>query len=147
VGLGTLIAIGATWFAARRRSFETGVVVSLTATLMFGPFFHPHYLVQLLIPAAFLAGRGQWWGLALPLLGWLPGDVLPLVVVAAILAPLAPPSLAAFMPPSDVSGSPSDAGTGSGTGPTPREGPGPVVAASAIPGDPPSGSARSPSGS
>ena len=146
VGLGILIAVAATSFAARRRDLETAVVVSLAATLLFSPFFHPHYLVQLLIPAAFLAGRGQWWGLALPLLGWLPGEVRPLVAVAAVLAPLVPAGFAAVTPRGDLSDLPPDEGAGSGTGPTPREGPGPVVAASATLGGPPSGSARSPSG-
>lgn len=88
VGLGIAIALGATVFAARRRDASTAVVVSLAATILFFPFFHPHYLVQLLIPAAFLAGRGQWWGLALPVLGWLPGDVMPLVAIAGTVLPL-----------------------------------------------------------
>jgi hypothetical protein len=71
-------------------------MVSLTGTILFFPFFHPHYLVQLLIPAAFLAGRGQWWGLALPLLGWLPGEVMAPAALVATLAPLLPPRFAAF---------------------------------------------------
>lgn len=91
--LGIAIAVGATAFAARRRDPATAVVVSLAATVLFFPFFHPHYLVQLLIPAAFLAGRGQWWGLALPLLGWLPGEVMPLVAIAGVTLPLVPSRL------------------------------------------------------
>jgi hypothetical protein len=43
------------------------------------PFIHPHYLVLLLLPAALLAERGHWWGLLLPLAGWLPDPVLPFV--------------------------------------------------------------------
>ena len=72
-----LVAAG--WFA---------IVVALTAPLLVAPFFHPHYLVALLIPGAFLANRGRPWAVALPLLGWLPGPVLPLVAALAIVAPL-----------------------------------------------------------
>lgn len=81
---GSVIAVAA---AARRRDPELAVVVALAGTLLFAPFFHPHYLVALLIPAAFVANRGRWWGYALPLLGWLPGETLGLVAVAGILAP------------------------------------------------------------
>jgi Glycosyltransferase family 87 len=90
VPLGLAIALAATAYAALRRDPETAVVVSLAATITFAPFFHPHYLVELLIPAAFLASRGRWWGLALPLLAWLPGAALPVVAIAGILAPLIP---------------------------------------------------------
>ncbi len=87
-------AIAAAW-SALRRDPETALVVALTGTILFFPFFHPHYLVQLLIPAAFLAGRGQWWGLVLPLLAWMPGAALPLVAIAGTLAPLVPPGFLA----------------------------------------------------
>jgi glycosyl transferase family 87 len=90
VTLGIAVAFVASAWSALRRDAETALVVALTGTILFFPFFHPHYLVQLLIPAAFLAGRGQWWGLALPLLGWLPGAALAPVAVAATLAPLLP---------------------------------------------------------
>ncbi len=81
-------AVVVTGFAALRRDAETALVVSLAAAVLFGPFFHPHYLVALLIPAAFLAGRGRWWALGLPLLGWLPGELLPLVAIAGMVLPL-----------------------------------------------------------
>ncbi len=64
-------------------------MVALTAPLLVAPFFHPHYLVALLIPAAFLANRGRPWAVVLPLLGWLPGPVLPLVAAVAMVLPLA----------------------------------------------------------
>ena len=146
VGLGIAIALAATWMAARRRDFEIAVVVSLTATLLFAPFFHPHYLVQLLVPAAYLAGRGQWWGLALPLLGWLPGEVQPLAAVLGIVAPLLPPEFLATARGDGLSESRSGAGTGSGRDPRPPEAQDPAAVASAIPAGPPSGWARSPSG-
>jgi hypothetical protein len=85
---GIAIAIGVTVYAAFRRDPETALVVSLTASLLFAPFLHPHYLVALLIPAAFLAARGWWWSLALPLLGWLPGAALPLVAIIGMTLPL-----------------------------------------------------------
>ena len=114
VGLGIAIAVGATVFAAVRRDATTSIVVSLAATILFFPFFHPHYLVQLLIPAAFLAGRGQWWGLVLPILGWLPGEWLPLVAVAGTLLPLVPTGFLAVR----RAGEPVGAAAEFGTGPT-----------------------------
>lgn len=86
--VGIALAFAATVFAGLRRDAETAVVVSLAASVLFAPFFHPHYLVGLLIPAAFLAGRGHWWGLGLPLLGWLPGEILPLVAIAGMALPI-----------------------------------------------------------
>ena len=95
VALGIAVAVVAAAWSALRRDPETALVVALTGTILFFPFFHPHYLVQLLIPAAFLAGRGQWWGLVLPLLGWLPGAALAPVAILATLAPLLPPEFLA----------------------------------------------------
>ena len=45
---------------------------------------------MLLLPAALLADRGRYWGLALPLLGWLPGDTLPLVALGTLAILLLP---------------------------------------------------------
>lgn len=82
------VALAVSVYAGLARDAETSIVVALTASLLFAPFLHPHYLVQLLIPAAFLASRGAWWGLVLPLLGWLPGEVLPVVALVGTVAPL-----------------------------------------------------------
>lgn len=82
--VGYVLGVVAIWFAARRRDTDVAFVITATATLVVAPFFHPHYLVLLLLPAALLADRGHWWALALPLLGWLPDAVLPLVAPAAI---------------------------------------------------------------
>ncbi|MEO5705231.1 MAG: glycosyltransferase 87 family protein [Candidatus Limnocylindrales bacterium] len=112
VALGIGIALVATIFAARRRDPATAVVVSLAATILFFPFFHPHYLVQLLIPAAFLAARGQWWGLVLPVLGWLPGEVMPLVAIAGVVLPLTPPSFLAISSGGARLGAAAEFGTG-----------------------------------
>jgi hypothetical protein len=91
IGLLTIVATALFVIAVgRRRDAETATVVALTATLLAWPFFHPHYLVALLLPAAFLAERGRWWAVALPLLGWLPGPILPLVAAIAIVTPALP---------------------------------------------------------
>lgn len=74
-----------------RRDRELSFVVTLGATLLLSPLLWDHYLTNLLVPAAFLAGRGRWWGLALPLLCWLPQDLLPLVALAGLVAPFAAP--------------------------------------------------------
>ncbi|MCU0484042.1 MAG: DUF2029 domain-containing protein, partial [Chloroflexi bacterium] len=81
-------AVAAVAEAGRRRDPELAVVVALAGTVLFAPFFHPHYLVALLIPAAYVANRGHWWGLLLPLLGWLPGELLGLAAVVGVVAPL-----------------------------------------------------------
>jgi len=94
VPVGILFAVAVTVLAARRRDAEVALVAAFTSALLFGPFFHPHYLVGLLLPAALLADRGWWLALGLPLLGWLPGEVLPVVAVVASLATLWAPSAA-----------------------------------------------------
>jgi hypothetical protein len=94
--LGIATALVASVYAALRRERETAIVVSLAATMIFFPFFHPHYLVQLLIPAAFLAGRGQWWGLVLPLLAWGPAPAMAPLAVLGTLAPLVPATFASI---------------------------------------------------
>ncbi len=70
-----------------RRDAEVGFMVTITASLLLSPLLWDHYLVMLVLPAAFLAGRGRPWALALPLLSWLPGEALPFVVVAATWLP------------------------------------------------------------
>ncbi len=79
-----LLGVVTILFAARRRDSSTAFVVTATATLLVSPFIHPHYLVLLLLPCAWLIDRGRWWGFGLPLLGWLPGGFLPFVGPLAI---------------------------------------------------------------
>ena len=74
-----------------RRDRELSFVVTLMATLLLSPLLWAHYLTQLLVPAAFLAARGRWWGLVLPLLGWLPAAVMPLIALIGMLAPFLAP--------------------------------------------------------
>jgi hypothetical protein len=83
---GAVVAVVAV-VAAAGRDRELGYVVAAVAGLLVAPVLWAHYATQLLIPAAFLAGRGRVWALGLPLLAWLPATVLPLVVVAALLLP------------------------------------------------------------
>lgn len=70
-----------------RRDREIGFVVTATASLLLAPLLWDHYLAMLALPAALLAARGRPWGLALPLLSWLPPVALPFVVIAATWLP------------------------------------------------------------
>lgn len=85
--LGYAVGIGALLFSLRRDR-EVGYVVTIGATMLLAPLLWDHYLASLIIPAAFLADRGRPWGVALPLLTWLPPPFLPLVVLASTLLPL-----------------------------------------------------------
>ena len=87
---GALVGVAAIAFAGRRRDPDVAFVVTATATVLTAPFLHPHYLVLLLLPAALLADRGRYWGLALPVLGWLPSEMLPLVVLGTVAILLFP---------------------------------------------------------
>jgi hypothetical protein len=74
-----------------RRDREIGFAVTLMATLLLSPLLWDHYLTNLIIPAALLASRGRRWAVLLPLLGWLPLLLLPLVAVAGMLLPFLAP--------------------------------------------------------
>ncbi len=88
-----------------RRDRALSFVVTVMASLFLAPLLWDHYLTNLLLVAAFLASRGRPWGLALPLLCWLPlllavwfpglkgiaEAVLPYVALAGLLAPFAAP--------------------------------------------------------
>lgn len=83
---GYALAIGA-MIVSLRHDRDLSFMVTISATLLLAPLLWDHYLASLLLPAAFLAQRGRTWGLALPLLGWLPAPLLPLVAVAGTIAP------------------------------------------------------------
>ena len=83
---GYVLAVGAVLFSLGRDT-EVSFMVTLGATLLLSPLMWEHYLVNLLLPAAFLAQRGRPWALALPLLAWLPREFLPLLAIAATLLP------------------------------------------------------------
>jgi len=80
-----LLAVGAVLLSLRRDRELSFAVVSV-AVLFAAPLLWDHYLTQLLVPAALLASRGRWWGLALPLLTWLPQGSLAFVALAALIA-------------------------------------------------------------
>ncbi len=98
LGLGTTIASAALFcgyavgigamLLSLKRDREVGYVVTIGATMLLAPLLWDHYLASLIVPAAFLAERGRTWGLALPLLTWVPPPFLPLLVVAATVLPL-----------------------------------------------------------
>jgi hypothetical protein len=70
-----------------RRDREVGFVVSIGATLLLSPLLWNHYLTHIWIVSAFLAARGRWWGILLPLLTWLPQEMLGFTAVATTLLP------------------------------------------------------------
>ena len=84
VPAGYVVGIVAIAYSARRRDPDVAFVVCAVATLLVSPFIHPHYLTVLLLPTALLVDRGHLWALALPLLGWLPGALLPLLAPLTI---------------------------------------------------------------
>jgi hypothetical protein len=88
--MGAAIALAAL-VVSRRREPALGFVVGVAATLLVTPLFWPHYLVLVVLPAAFMADRGWWWAIGLPLLGWLPSAFLPLVALAGVLGPYLAP--------------------------------------------------------
>ena len=88
--IGAAIAVAGIVFAARRRDASTAFVVTAVATLLTAPFLHPHYLVVLIIPAAFLFDRLSPAFAALPLAGWLPGSLLPPLALAVLVVLLLP---------------------------------------------------------
>lgn len=82
------VALGAVLLSLRRDR-DLGLVVAIGASLLLSPLLWNHYMTHVLITGAFLASRGRWWGIALPLLTWLPQDLLGFVAVAATLLPFA----------------------------------------------------------
>jgi hypothetical protein len=74
-----------------RRDRELSYVVVLGSTLLLSPLLWDHYMTNLLVPAAFMAGRGRWWGLILPLLCWLPQELLAFIAIGGLLLPFLAP--------------------------------------------------------
>ncbi len=99
--LGAVLALAAV-VAASRRDAESGLVAAIVATLLVVPLLWPHYLTLLILPGALLAARGRPWAVALPLLAWLPGPVLPLVALAGCWAPLLAAAGSSARPPQDA---------------------------------------------
>jgi alpha-1,2-mannosyltransferase len=82
----------ATVFAWIRRDAATGFIVTVVASQLLSPILWSHYAMLLLLPVALLLERRQWWAAALPLITWLPLDVVyPAVFAAGLLGPLLAP--------------------------------------------------------
>jgi alpha-1,2-mannosyltransferase len=90
---GTIIAIaiglGAVFLARLRGDADITFAVAVGASIIASPVIWDHYLMLLAVPAALLAQRGRSWGLALPLLSWLPWQLYPLVALVGAFAPFA----------------------------------------------------------
>lgn len=86
--MGYALGIAAVVLSLRREP-DLGFIVTATASLLLSPLLWDHYLAMLVLPAAFLVSRGRSWGLALPLLTWLPGPLLPFVAMAGVWLPFA----------------------------------------------------------
>ena len=99
--LGAVLALAAL-ITASRRDAESGLVAAIVASLLVVPLLWPHYLTLMILPAALLASRGRPWGLALPLLAWLPGPLLPLVALAGCWSPLLGAAGSRARPPQDA---------------------------------------------
>jgi alpha-1,2-mannosyltransferase len=74
-----------------RRDRDVSFVVTLGATLLLSPLLWDHYMTNLLVPAGFLVSRGRPWGVLLPLLCWLPQELLAFIAIAAMVLPFAAP--------------------------------------------------------
>jgi alpha-1,2-mannosyltransferase len=69
---------------------SVAIVVTAVTSVLISPIVWPHYAVILLLPVALLLQRRQWWAAALPLVTWLPIEVLyPVVFAIGLVAPLA----------------------------------------------------------
>ena len=80
------VAVGAILLSLRRDR-EVGFIVTVGASLLLSPLIWDHYLAMLVLPAAMFADRGRPAAIALPLLSWLPSELLPFV---ALLPPSCP---------------------------------------------------------
>lgn len=84
-----VVALGAIILARRVGDEDVTFAVAVGASILASPVIWDHYLMLLVISAALLAQRGRTWGLALPLLAWLPWQLYPLVALAGTFAPFA----------------------------------------------------------
>lgn len=63
----SVAAVGAVVFAALRLPAVASYLVAVVASQLLSPVLWDHYAMLLLLPAAFLLERRQWWALAIPL--------------------------------------------------------------------------------
>ena len=85
---GYAIAIGAI-LVSLRRDGEVQFAVALGASLLLTPLLWNHYMTHLIVTAAFLTQRGRRFAILLPLVTWLPQELLGFTAVAATLLPFA----------------------------------------------------------
>ena len=87
----------AAWF---RADAESSYLVTVVASQLISPLLWDHYAMLLLLPTALLLQRRLWWATLIPLAGWLPAPVYPVLFAVALLAPLlgASPRRSASLP-------------------------------------------------
>jgi hypothetical protein len=83
---GYAIALGAILLTMRRDG-DLQFVVALGASMLLSPLLWNHYFTHLIVTGAFLASRGRRWAILLPLVTWLPQEMLGFTAVAATLLP------------------------------------------------------------
>jgi len=83
---GYAIALGAILLSMRRDG-DLQFVVALGASMLLSPLLWNHYFTHLIVTGAFLASRGRRWAILLPLVTWLPQEMLGFTAVAATLLP------------------------------------------------------------
>ena len=89
----TALVTVAAWL---RTPAATAFMVTVVASQLVSPLLWDHYAILLLLPTAFLLERRRWWAVLIPLAGWLPAPVYPVLFAISLLAPIATePSLGA----------------------------------------------------
>jgi alpha-1,2-mannosyltransferase len=72
---------------------EASLLAAIVASQLLSPLLWDHYAIVLLLPAAFLLQRGQWWAAAIPLvtsvllIGITPAVVYPVAFAVSLAAP------------------------------------------------------------
>jgi alpha-1,2-mannosyltransferase len=82
------IAIAVSVWAWFRADAESSYVTTVVASQLLSPLLWDHYAMLLLIPTALLLQRRQWWAVAIPLAGWGPPIVFPLLFLVGLVGPL-----------------------------------------------------------
>ncbi len=86
--LAVVVAVAVTAWAWFRADGESALVVTVVASQLLSPLLWDHYAMLLLLPTALLLQRRHWWAIAIPLAGWLPGHVIPVLFLIGLVAPL-----------------------------------------------------------
>jgi len=83
-----LVALVVSVAAWLRADAESSYIVTVVASQLISPLLWDHYAMLLLLPTALLLQRRQWWAVLIPLAGWLPAPVYPILFLVSLLAPL-----------------------------------------------------------